>query len=238
MSEPRGGSLKALLSAGGAGGLFFLFWLVLGLPLPWSAAAGAAGYGALWLLLGGALSGLLPGGKAQAPIGSFVDEGLARRTAAQALAAAKALEETLARYDRRDPLLPRFRRLAELLRAIAADVQADPKDATAASAFIGLQGEGAARVARIALDLEGRGASREQLAEARERVSAALDGLVAAHERHLAHLQEDNLAELQAELDVLEQSLGLDEELEREIEGSAPGGWKPGTGEGGRTLGR
>jgi hypothetical protein len=207
MSGEGKGSLKALVSAAGAGSLFLLLWLAIGLPLPYSAAAGGAGYLALWLLIGGAS----PRGAGEGRIGDFVDKELAKRTTAQAFAFAKALEESCAGFDAKDPLLPKFRKLAGLLRAIGEDVESDPKDAQAASLFIGLQGETGKRLAGLLIGLESRGASREQVAAARERVETALGRLILAYERHLARLQEDNLDELQAELDLLEQSLGLEE---------------------------
>jgi len=214
--------VKALAAAAGAGGLFLAFWLGLGVPLPFSVAAGAAGYGALWLVLRNAF--VRP---PEGALGDFVDLALAERTVERGRILAAGLRETAARFRAGDTLRPRLARLAEALDAIAKDVAADPKDAGTASVFLGVQGESAARIARLALDLETRGASREQLAEAREKISAAMDSLVDAHERLLAHLQEDNMAELQAELDVLEQSMGLDERLERELGGTGEEGRSP-----------
>ncbi len=213
------GSLRAMLSSGGAGIMFILFWLGLGVPLAFSALAGVAGYGALWLVLGNAFGRK---GK-ESSIGTFVDHELARKTVAQGTAAANALEATISRFDPRDGLVPKLKRISALLRSIARDVEADPKDASAASVFISIQGDTAVRIARLALDLDGRGAARDQLANARKRIDSALDGLITAHERHLEHLQEDNLAELQSELDVLEESLDIEGTFERELREGTPG---------------
>ncbi len=208
MSE-KGGSLRALASAGGAGVLFALFWLALGIPLPWSAGAGVAGYAALWALFSG-----LARERKEAPIGEFVDPVLAKRAAAAAREAASSLEATAKGLGPRDALLPKLRELSGLLGAIAADVEADPKDAAAAFAFVAAQGEASARAARLALQIETRGGSREQVEDARARVGAALDSLIAAHRRQLHSLQEDNLAELRAELETLEATLDLEADID------------------------
>ncbi len=209
--EERGGSgaFKPLLAAAGGGILFAASWLALGVPLLYSALAGIAGYGSLWLLVGAV------GGKAPSSPGSYVDKELAARTSAEAAARAGELEAAIAALPPRDPLLPRFRRLAELLRAIGRDVDADPKDAESASVFLGLQGSTGSRLAALCRALGQQGVSREQAEAARTRVAAALDRLVKAFEDHLAHLQEDNLAELASELEILDQSLGLEDEFER-----------------------
>ncbi len=209
--KSEGGSFKAVLAAAGGGALFLAFWLGLGVPLGFSVGAGAAGYGALWAIANAFIK------RKEASLGSFVDKDLARKTVALGQAAVKALDEEIPRFDRRDPFVAKFKRLSELLGAITRDVEKDPKDATAAYAFLSLQGEACARVARLALEMGSRGASTEKVAEARERIGKALDTLISAHERHLDHLQDDNLAELQSELDVLEESLGFDATLEKAL---------------------
>ena len=219
-ADRSGGPFAALASALGGGGLFLALWLALGLPLVWSAAAGAAGYGALWLMLAGGRKR-----EERLPFASgFVDKELARKTIALARQSAAKLREESARLGRGDALGPRFARLAELSDAIASDVEADTKDAVSASAFLATQGEAAARIARLAADLAGRGASGAQLSQAREKIAAALDRLVTLHERHLANLQEDNLAELQAELDAIEDGLSLEEEIDGASRGSGASG--------------
>jgi len=201
--------VKALVPAGGAGGLFAALWLGLGVPLPFSALASAAGYVALFFML----KGLSKPEEREAAIGDFVDVGLAKKTAARGRELGLAIRGRLEGFERRDPLIAQFRRLAELLEAIAADVEADPKDAIAAASFLSSEGEAVLRLASLALSLGQRGASEEQLREARAKIGGTLDKLIGAHERHLARLQEDNLAELEAELDVLEESLGIEEQL-------------------------
>ncbi|MDP3178144.1 MAG: hypothetical protein Q8M76_09595, partial [Spirochaetaceae bacterium] len=123
-ADRSGGPFAALAAALGGGGLFLALWLALGLPLAWSAGAGAAGYGALWLMLGGGRKR-----DEKLPFSSgFVDKELARRTIALARQSAAKLREESARLGRGDSLAPRFARLAELSEAIASDVEADPKD--------------------------------------------------------------------------------------------------------------
>lgn len=207
--EGRGG-LRAVLSAAGAGGMFAAFWLGLGVPLAYSVVAGLAGYGSLWLLLGSAL-----GGRKTPSAGTYVDRELARRTSAEAASLARKLEAAIRSFPPRDPLLPRFRRLVELLDAIGRDVEADPKDAASAAAFLGGQGSAGERLATLCGALEGRGASRERTAEARARAAKTLDRLVSAFENHLARLQDDNLDELATELEILEENLGFEDEFER-----------------------
>jgi hypothetical protein len=207
---PAAGLAGTLVAALGGGGLFLALWLALGIPLPWSAAAGGAGYGAIWFMLKGARRR-----EERIPFaGDFVDKELARKTISRARQAAGKLREESARMEKGDALAPRLDRLAKLQEAIASDVEADPKDALSASAFLSTQGEAASRIARLAVDLAGRGASDAQLGQAREKIAFALDRLVSLHERHLANLQEDNLAELQAELDAIEEGLSLEEEID------------------------
>jgi len=195
------------VSALGAGGLFVLLWLVLGVPLPFSLAAGAAGFGALWYMLKGRRAD-----QDEAPrLEEFVDLEMAKKTAAQGRELAASLQEQIARLPRGDRMGARLARLVELLVAIAKDIDSDPKDAPAARAFLGFQGESALRIARLALDMQARGASEAQLRDARSRIEASLDRLIRAHELHLARLQEDNIAELQGELEALEESLAIED---------------------------
>lgn len=214
-----GDSARALVAAGASGGLFVVFWLVVGVPLAFSAAAGVAAYAAAWFMLKEAFAG---GG--DKPLDTaFVDRKLAAETVVKGHAAAEALRALCTGFAKGRPAAQRFRRLAELLDAIAADVEADPKDAPAANSFIAFQGEAASRLARLALDLEARGASAEQKGQVEERLQKTLARMETAFEHHLARLQDDNVAELQAELDVLEQSLGWDEGLLEQLEADAAG---------------
>ena len=139
----RGSGMAALASSLGAAGLFFTFWLIVGVPLPWSAGAGVAGYAALWMLISGALR---TGGTEEKPLDTnFVDTELARKTIAAGRAAAKDLRDRIPELGRSNPLSRRCSRLAELLDAIASDVESDPKDAPAAHAFLSYQGEAGPR---------------------------------------------------------------------------------------------
>jgi 5-bromo-4-chloroindolyl phosphate hydrolysis protein len=142
---------------------------------------------------------------------AFVDTELAESTAAYADERLAALRDALRRFRATDPRARKFQRVAELMAAIARDVRSDPKDAPAARAFLAYYADASVRLANLVADMDERGASAEQLADANARLGTALDRLVAAFEHHLARLQDDNLAELQAELDVLEQSMGFDD---------------------------
>lgn len=204
----RGSGLTAVVSSLGATGLFFTFWLAVGVPLVWSAGAGIAGYAALWMLISGARRT----GK-NVPdrlVMDYVDTDLARKTVASGRAAAKSLRDRIPELGPSNPLTPRCQRLAQLLDAIASDVESDPKDAPAAHAFLSYQGEAASRVTTMAIELKKRGGSESQLAEARSRIGRIFELLEAALEHQLERLQEDNLAELQSELEVLEESLAQD----------------------------
>lgn len=211
----RGSGLAALLSSAGASALFFMFWLVVGLPLPWSAGAGIAGYAALWLLLAGV------GGKGTADekplVMDYVDAELAKKTVAAGRAAAAALRERLPELGRSNPLSIRCSRIAQLLDAIASDVESDPKDAPAAQIFLNYQGEAASRLTRMAIELGKRGGSEAQIAETGARIERTFGLLESALESQLARLQEDNIAELQSELEVLEESLSEDASFEAEL---------------------
>ncbi len=201
------GQARGPASAVGAGGLFVLLWLVLGVPLPFSLVAGAAGFGALWYMLKGRR--VEPDESPR--LEEFVDLDMARKTAAQGRELAASLQEQIARLPRGDRMGARLSRLVELLVAIVKDIESDPKDATAARAFLGFQGESALRIARLALDMQARGASEAQLRDARAKIESSLDRLIRAHELHLARLQEDNIAELQGELEALEESLAIED---------------------------
>jgi hypothetical protein len=136
---------------------------------------------------------------------------MAKKTAAQGRELAASLQELVARLPRGDRMGARLSRLVELLLAIVKDIESDPKDAPAARAFLGFQGESSLRIARLALDMQARGASEEQLRDARTKIEASLDRLIRAHELHLARLQEDNIAELEGELEALEESLAIED---------------------------
>ncbi len=220
---PGGGSgLAALVSSLGAASLFFLFWLVVGLPLPWSAGAGVAGYTALWFLVSG-LGGA--GARSEKPfVTDYVDAELARKTIAAGRAAAASLRERIPELGRSNPLSRRCSRIAELLDAIASDVESDPKDAPAAHAFLSYQGEAASRLTRLAIELEKRGGSEAQVADAGARLEHTFGLLESSLERQLARLQEDNIAELQSELEVLEESLESDDPFGAELTKLPPHG--------------
>lgn len=215
MSAGKGSGLAALFSSLGAAALFFLFWLVVGLPLPWSAGAGIAGYAALWLVFSGSQKKIALEEKPLTM--DYVDEELARKTVMAGRAAAAALREKLPELGRGNPLARRCARLAELLEAIAADVESDPKDAPAAFSFLGYQGDVASRLTRLAIDLERRGGSEAQVAESRARLERTFGLLESALEKHLSRLQEDNMAELRSEIEVLEESLSAEAAFEAEL---------------------
>jgi hypothetical protein len=225
-----GSALGSIIAAIGAGLLFLLCWLIVGVPLLWSAAAGVVGYVALWMV-GGALGDRIKAIGSKPLDTAFVDKDLAAKTVAQGKACAARVRELLASLEPGNPLAARFSSLAKAIDAIAADVKADPKDAPAAQAFLSYQGETVARLLRLVLDIQSRGdgASRAGTGSAREklekRLEGALEQLQLSFRNHLANLQEDNIAELQAELDVLEQSLGFDYELQEAMKaGKGPQG--------------
>lgn len=211
MSEKAGGSLlQAVLSSGGAVGLFVVSWLVVGVPLPGSLLIGGAGYAALWLIG----RGLARKQDADQPaIGSFVDMELARATVAKARASAAELQGLVDQLPKKHELYAGFSQLPRLVMAIAEDVQDDPKDAPQADAFVSYQVDAAARLLRLVLDIRKRSQQDALEPVLRQRLSAAVARLDASFRSHLAHLQEDNIAELQAELDVLEQGMSFDEQL-------------------------
>lgn len=243
MSAAHGSAARAFVPAAGAAALFLGFWLGLGVPLAYSLAAGAAAYVALFFMLKGAAGPA----KEEARVGDFVDRDLARKTAARGRELAREVETELAGFEGEPALAAKFRSLAGLLTAIAADVEADPKDALSASVFLGLQGEAVPRLLRLCRDLRRRGASETQLGEAGAKIDLVLEKLIKAHEDRLARLQDDNLAELQVELDVLGETMGIDEEIEASLREAgaakpAPGARRPagggtsgGTTSGGRT---
>jgi len=191
------------------GGLFLFFWLVLNIPLEWSAVIGVVGYGAGW--------GILSALKAKAPDPEkpldldYLDLELATKTATQGRALASDLRGKADLLANNDPIRLKLHKLCDLIRAISDDVEADPKDASAAATFLGFQGQTALRMATMAIDLAKRGASPEQMAEIRPQMTKTMDRMLVAYEKHLAHLQEDNIAELQSEIEMLEESLDMEE---------------------------
>jgi hypothetical protein len=220
MKSGGGSGWTALISSAGAAGLFFGFWLVLGVPLPWSAGAGVAGYAALWLLASGLRGIKKP--ETAASLTDYVDIELARKTVASGRASAAALRSRIPELGRGNPLVGRGIRIAELLEAIASDVESDPKDAPAAHAFLDYQGDAASRLVKLAIDLAKRGGSPDQIAEAQAKLERTFALLEGALEHHLARLQEDNLAELQSELEVLEESLLTELPLELRMADALP----------------
>jgi len=207
--EARGGA-DAILSAAGSGAVFLSLWLGLGVPLPWSAAAAALGYGALWMISRsrkGPKEGL-------SFIEPPIDRELARKSAEKGHRLAGELR---AAADRIDGSLARaLGTLAERMDDIASDVEADPKDAPSASAFLEIQGEASARISRLASGLIGDPRGRGELDGTRDKIEGAISRLIASSERQLNNMRSDNVAELMAELDLIEGGLSLDEDESRE----------------------
>lgn len=206
MSVGDRGTAVALASAAGAGAVFLSLWLALGIPLPWSAAAAAAGYGALWMMTKSRKRA------AEKPVFSEpeVDMELARRTVEKGRLLANELRGSSERSE--GTLARGLAALAERMESIASDVEADPKDAQAASTFLAIQGEAAARIAKIASDLRIRGADGAGIAEARVKIDSSIARLIKSFDRQISSLQDDNLAELESELDLIEGSISLEEE--------------------------
>lgn len=216
-SDGSGNSLGGLLAGAAAGGLFLLFWLVLGVPLVGSAVAGVAAYAGVWFMLRG-----LPSGKQEKPLDlNFVDKDLARKTVVEGTALLGEFREAWGKFSRGSAFLPSLKKLDELMAAVIRDVEQDPKDAPAAGAFLRFQGQTALRITKMAFDLETRPAAGVQTSELRERIEKLLEKLLRAFSQHLAHLQQDNVNELQAELEVLESSLGLESDFDQELEKAA-----------------
>lgn len=212
MSGKERGALGAVVAAGGAGAIFLALWLGIGVPLAFSGIGAAASYGAIW-----AMSRARKPRKEGSFIDAPVDKKLAAAVSARSARAAAELRETCAGLPPKHALAPRFGKIAGLLDAIGSDVRADPKDAQAARSFLDAHADTPAKLAKLVIALESRGASAEQLAPSRARLEKALGLLQAAFERQLARLQDDNLAELDVELEVLEQSLGIDEGFDEEL---------------------
>jgi hypothetical protein len=202
-------TFAAAAAAIGSGTLFLVSWFAIALPLPFALAVGAAAYVALWFVGREVGEKLFP---PERPLDlNFVDLELAASTEALGKESAAKLRAILGRIRKDDPLFKRFARVADLMDAIARDVKGDPKDAPAARTFLAYYAEASCRLAALVADVRERGASKAQLDDANARLETSLDRLVKAFESHLARLQEDNLAELQAELDVLEQSMGFED---------------------------
>ncbi|HAP43870.1 MAG: hypothetical protein A2087_02230 [Spirochaetes bacterium GWD1_61_31] len=209
------GGLGALLSAGSAAAVFIVSWLLLGIPLPFSLGAAVASYGAVWLVGRGLKEHL----NRDRPLNTaFVDLDLAKATVARGRQLGLELSGLLARLPAGHVMHQYFRELVDLVAAITKDVAADPKDAPQANAFLASQGEAVGRLLKILLDLLERSPDRRLDPELDERLTRSLKRLQAGFRSHLAHLQEDNIAELQAELDVLEDGLGFDHELETALD--------------------
>ena len=224
------GALQPLLATAGGAALLFGGWLLAGLPLLWSAVAGLFGYGALWLVL----SGLGKPVDARSASELFVDPELARKTVESGRAAAASIRTAARGLEPGSALSKRSQRLAELIEAVAADVEADPKDAPAAQAFLSYQAEAASRLIKVGVELAKRGGSSSQVAEAEVRLERTFDLLIRAFEKQLASLQEDNIAELQSEIEVLEESLSEAAPFDAELE-KARG--RDGRGQGGTLTG-
>lgn len=202
-----GKGIRGVVAGAGAGGVFLLFNLVLGIPLPFSILAAAAGLGGLLLVT---RSG---NGKAAFPGGQPV---------AEAVEACAKLEKDLAAVCRdlkSGPVKDRLEGIRALGRKIARDVEQDPKDAREALRFLAYYGDTTVRIATIHRDLEGHGLDASRLQDARSRVLRQLEALEKAFSLELVRLQDDNLLDLDTELKVLEQTMaaeGLDAMIKEE----------------------
>ncbi len=217
MGDSRGGSgALALLAALAAGGLFLLTWPIFGMPLFIALPISLAGYGAVWLLGRGLAERIAE--RVNKPLDTaFIDKALAQETVQQGSLLLKTYREMLAKLPARHSLRSGFEEIADLIKAITDDVQADPKDAPQAKAFLASQGEAVLRILKLTVDLLARSPDHQIEAGISKRLTDALTRLGSMFRSHLAHLQEDNIAEMQAELDIIEQSLGFEEELQQAV---------------------
>ncbi len=215
MSKEELSPLWGMIAALGAGALFLVFWLGVGIPLPWSVGAGGLAYGALWLILRG---GLKTDTREKLLDTNFVDLPLAKKVVEEGRINIRELREVMGNFSKDRPFYKKLEKVAALLELIVKDVEVDPRDAPAAGAFLGFQGKAAARLGLMAWNLEEKGASLTQTKETMTKVEYTLDRLITGCEHHLSRLQEDNVSELNAELEVLESSLGLERGFDQELE--------------------
>lgn len=195
-------AMGGLVAGVAAGGIFLLFFLVLGLGLPLSIGAGVAGFAGLMLVLAGKgnkdSGGTTPGSKALVQEAIQVCEARAREI------------DTLAKDIRKGTIRTRLDRIADLSRRIADDVRKDPKDAKDALRFMNYYGDTVCKIARLFRDLDSHGLESAAILETRTKVDRHLETLEKAFAVQLARLQEDNLLDLDTELKVLEQTIEME----------------------------
>ncbi len=204
--DAKGGAGGGIVSGLVGGGVFLLFWMVLDIPLAWSAAAGAASLAASIAVARGAR-------KAEGPaVGSFVDKALARKTVARARQLASSLRSSCSAMEP-GSFRDKFSGLAVGLDSIARDVSDDPKDALAASIFLSNNGEASQRMAELYLRLRKRSPSPADQGSTLAKLDSLLDRMAQASERQLQRLQADEWEELQTEIDLMAETISMDADL-------------------------
>lgn len=200
-SGGEGGLGAGLVSGIAAGGVFLLFWLVLGLPFAVSLGAGILSMGgALAIAKGLGTTGARAG---EAAVGEYVDKDLAKKVVEDAKTAAAGLLASCEAMEA-GSVRSKFRKLAEGLGKIGADVALDPRDAVAASIFLTNNGDAAIRMARIYLRLRKDGQAQDGNQATLAKLDGVLDRMVKAAELELTKLQADEWDELRMEIDLME----------------------------------
>lgn len=202
MAPSSKGLGPGLVAGIAAGGVFLLFWLVLGLSFPLSLGAGA-------LSMGGVLAialGLRPADPAPGKaLGEYVDQDLAKKVVEDSRKAAAELEAACGRMEP-GSVRTKFLSLAKGLGRIGKDVAEDPRDALAASIFLSNNGEAALRMAHLYLKLRKDGPARNGNQATLAKLDDVLDRMVASTELELSKLQADEWDALKLELDLMEES--------------------------------
>lgn len=188
--------LRAIVSAL-AGGIVFIVFLLIGLPL-------LVGIGAAVLAF---VVGLLffrrstSAATSTATRSEFVAGVI--KSALEKLGALVRLANSLPPGEVRERLYA----IARLTERIIDDVKADPKDAGAAGRFLDYYADATIKIGRMYGELAERGVNSTNAREIGVKVLKNLAALEKAFELQLSKLQEDNLLDLDTELTVLEKTL-------------------------------
>jgi 5-bromo-4-chloroindolyl phosphate hydrolysis protein len=208
MAARRGLSVTANVLAGLlGGGLFLVLWLLLGVPLVWSLAAGAAGWGA----------GLLVFRRRPA-----VEVALDGATREMRLAALREGTDKLADIRRTVSRIadPRVRgkgdAVCTVVQNILEDLRKDPGDIRSARQFLSYYLDATGRIFTRYVELADTGLATADIASSMRRVEQTMDTMRSAFEKQHARLLEHDVLDLDSEIALLENTLRLEGLAEEE----------------------
>jgi hypothetical protein len=193
--------ISGLIAGIGGGLVFFLFYIILAIPLLYSISASLGAFVSLFLITKGKTAkATIQGGGSAYPLADAYEA--AKDTANQLNTICKNLPQGAGRNN--------FLAVAELCEKMAANVQKDPKDSASALRFLNYYGQTTIKIATIYHDLSIQKLNGTSIQQSLQKIEQNSQLLVQAFKTKLVKLQEDNLMELESELRVLNSAIEME----------------------------